>query len=63
MTAKRKTRRQLNVVAWLTIKGAATMTPARRKDIAAWLRRHADDIIRDGSRYSARFRGHYHSPD
>lgn len=43
----------------LTIKGARRMTVKGRKQIAAWLRHHAEDLERGGSRYAERFRGRY----
>lgn len=47
--------------ATVTIKAPGAMTPKGRKDIADWLRQHADDLERDGKDYveTGSFRGRY----
>lgn len=47
------------IAASVTIHDAADKTPEGRKKIAAWLRRHANDLIKDGDNYANRFRGRY----
>lgn len=49
-------------LATLTIHYAAQMGEKNRKNIAAWLRQHAKDIIKDGKNYSKRFTGKYMAP-
>jgi hypothetical protein len=48
-----------NSVAKLTIRRACDMTPAGRKEVAAWLRRQAAQLIKEGPKYANRFTGHY----
>jgi hypothetical protein len=44
----------------LTIFGAPAMTLKGRKQIAAWLRRHADMLVKEGANYTlGRFTGRY----
>jgi hypothetical protein len=43
----------------LTIHKASEMTPARRREIAEWLRKEAKDILRGGDEYAARYRARY----
>ena len=43
----------------VTIKDAPSMTKRGRKQIAAWLRKHADWLEQDGDKYSKRFTGRY----
>lgn len=44
----------------LTIKAPGLMTPKGRKQIAAWLVRHADDLLTYGKQYTeGTFRGRY----
>jgi hypothetical protein len=50
---------KLKSAAVLTIKRADEMTPAGRKAIAAWLRRHAAMLLKDGKDYAPTFRGRY----
>jgi hypothetical protein len=45
----------------ITIRGAGRMTKKGRRDIANWLRRHADSLVKYGHEYSnGRFIGRYH---
>lgn len=44
-----------DVVARVTVYGASEMTPTRRREVAAWLKRHASDLIRRGLNYPKRF--------
>lgn len=46
-------------IAILTIRDAARMTERERQGIAKWLRAHADQILKEGPRYSKRFTGRY----
>lgn len=46
-------------VAVLTIKGAAEMSPERRRDVARWLRRNADFLTKQGDNLDKRFRARY----
>lgn len=50
----------LDVVARLSICDAADMSPRQRRIIAAWLRHHADSLIKDGYNYAKLFRGRFH---
>ena len=43
----------------LTIKDAPRMSPKGRREVAAWLRRHADMLVEEGKNYSKRFTGRY----
>ena len=43
----------------LTIKDAPKMTTQGRKDIAAWLRRQATQLLKHGPLYADRFTGRY----
>lgn len=44
----------------VTIHGAGRMTAKGRRDIAAWLRRHAGWLAKDGANYTdGRFTGRY----
>ena len=43
----------------VTIKDAPSMTKRGRRQIAAWLRKHADWLEQDGDKYSKRFTGRY----
>jgi hypothetical protein len=43
----------------VTIKSADEMTPKGRKEIAAWLRMHANYLTKYGDKYSGRFIGRY----
>ena len=49
------------VHAELKINRASDMTDAGRKQIADWLRKHADDLVKDGPQYAPHFRGRYFS--
>lgn len=59
MRRERNMKRKSESAAILTVKRAAEMTPKGRREIAKWLRRHADMLVRDGKDYSARFTGRY----
>lgn len=53
-----KTKRQSAAI--LTIKSPGKMTAAGRKSIAAWLRRHAQTLLKYGDQYTeGRFVGRY----
>jgi len=41
--------------ATLTIHRADEVDPERRRELAAWLRRQATDLVKDGSNYAPRF--------
>lgn len=44
----------------ITIKRPGLMTAKGRRDIAAWLRRHADMLVKEGKNYTeGRFTGRY----
>jgi hypothetical protein len=43
----------------LTIFKANEMTEQGRRDIARWLRRHANWLVKEGDNYSERFTGRY----
>lgn len=43
----------------LTVVKPDEMTPEGRKEIAAWLRRQAAALIKDGDRYAKRFTARY----
>ena len=43
----------------LTIKDADKMSKRGRKEVAAWLRRHAKYLEQHGQAYSSRFTGRY----
>jgi hypothetical protein len=45
--------------AFLTIRKAARMTPAGRRTIAEWLRKHARWLLKDGDNYDNRFVARY----
>lgn len=45
--------------ATVTVRDAALMTPKGRREVAAWLRRHAALLVREGKNYSTRFTGRY----
>jgi len=56
--AKRKTKTKSAAV--VSIFAAPAMTPKGRRQIAAWLRRHADLLVKEGKNYtSGRFTGRY----
>lgn len=59
MASKRK--RPSRIAARVTIERPGKMTPAGRKDIAAWLRMHAAHLLKHGKDYTnGRFVGRYH---
>jgi hypothetical protein len=43
----------------LTIRHASAMTSWRRQEIASWLRRQADNLQKEGTKYSRRFTARY----
>lgn len=43
----------------LTIKDAHRMSPKGRKEVAQWLRNHAEWLIEHGNEYAPRFRARY----
>lgn len=47
------------VIAELTIKGAAEMHPKTRKEVSAWLKRHAADLLKYGPEYAGTFHGRF----
>lgn len=55
-----KKKMQYKVAATATIHHAADMTQAGKKSIAAWLRKQARNLLKDGGRYSARFTARYY---
>lgn len=57
MASKRKKLRPASLV----IRNASNMTKQGRKDIAAWLRMHADHLLKHGNNYSGRFTGGYNA--
>ena len=50
------------VIASVTIQRAGAMTPQTRKDIAAWLRKQAANLLKYGSEYNdtGAFRARYY---
>jgi hypothetical protein len=50
------------VAASVHIYDAPAMTKAGRKEIAGWLRKHADWLLKEGDNYAKRFRGRYMYP-
>lgn len=52
MKSKKKTRRQ---VAGIVIHQAGDMTASGRKDIALWLRRCSDHMLKHGDNYAKKF--------
>lgn len=50
------------VAASVHIHGAPRMTPEGRKEIAVWLRKHANWLLKEGTNYAERFRGRYMYP-
>ena len=51
--------RSAHAAAVFTIHDASSMTPKERRELATWLRDHADMLVRDGKNYSKRFTGRY----
>ncbi len=52
--------KQSKSAAILTMRSPGKMTKRGRRDIAAWLRRHAAMLLRDGDKYTeGRFIGRY----
>ncbi len=47
------------VAASVHIRDADKMTAKGRRDIAKWLRQHADFLLKHGDEYAPRFRGRY----
>ena len=56
--AQRMKRKQ-PAAAIITMHRAGEMTKRGRRDIAAWLRRHAAHLERHGGKYSRRFTGRF----
>lgn len=56
--AKKKAAK-LKSAAIVTIHRASEMTPEGRREVAAWLRAHAQDLVKYGDQYSRRFTGRY----
>ncbi len=57
---RHKPKMQYKVAATATVHRAADMTKAGRKAIASWLRKQAQNLLRDGGKYSARFTARYY---
>lgn len=58
MAKKRK--RNVNTAAIITIHGPGRMSARGRRDIVAWLRRHASHLAKHGSQYTdGRFTGRF----
>lgn len=55
MPKKPRTKPAKNAVARCTFFNLAEMTPAARKEIAAWLRRTARFVVEEGRNTSSRF--------
>ena len=53
----------IKTAAVLTIKDAANMTAKGKKQIAKWLRKQADDLIKDGHLYHKTIRIRYYYED
>jgi len=51
--------KNLKAAAVVTIRGADKMTPKGRKQVAAWLRRHAAYLTKHGKSYGPTMRGRY----
>lgn len=52
--------RKERTAAVITIHGAGKMTARGRRDIALWLRRHADHLVKHGKEYTdGRFTGRF----
>ena len=49
----------LSAAVTLMIRNAASMTDEGREQIAAWLRRQADSLLQDGTKYSKTFLARY----
>lgn len=59
MATKKKAKREKSA-AIVTIYDAPRMTAKGRRQVAAWLRRHADILVKDGKDYTnGRFTGRY----
>ena len=54
-----KRKKKIKAAAILTIRDAADMTPEGRKDIAAWLKQQAKDLVKYGDDYSGELRARY----
>jgi hypothetical protein len=48
-------------VATLTLHGAGEWTLRGRRDIATWLRRQADELLKEGDNYAGRFTARYYA--
>lgn len=49
----------LDVAGIVCIHRAAEMTPKGRREVAAWLRKTADGLVKEGDNYAARFTARY----
>lgn len=49
-------------LAGLVIRHAPLMGEKQRKNIASWLRKHADDLVKNGDKYDENFDGHFVAP-
>ena len=47
------------IIATLEIKDAAKMTEEGRKEVAEWLKKEAEDLIKGGKNYSNHFKACY----
>jgi hypothetical protein len=60
MKKRSKKKSRIKTAAILTIKYPGKMSAQGRRDIAAWLRRHAADLLKHGQDYTTGlFRGRY----
>lgn len=60
MSTKRKPKTSPKSAAVISIFSAPKMTAKGRRQIAAWLRRHADMLVKEGKNYTeGRFTGRY----
>ncbi len=48
-------RKGAKLAATLTIHDVSKMTPSGRSDVAKWLRRHADGLVKEGPTYASVF--------
>jgi len=47
------------IIATLEIKDTAKMTEEGRKEVAEWLKKQAEDLIKEGKDYSNHFKARY----
>lgn len=55
----KKTPRKEKSAAVLTVRMADEMTPKGRREVAAWLRRQAAMLVKEGPNYAKRYTGRY----